>query len=128
MWGRDEDDVSSNFRELFNLVETVEEEAGAGHLRHTELWLFTDNTTAESCFVKGSSTSKLLHGLILRLRKVEMEYGVTLFLVHCAGTRMIEQGTDGLSRGTLLRVYYLARICCHSLTLPSRLWIDIHAS
>ena len=102
LWGRDVDDASSNFRELFNLVETVEEEAGAGYLRHTELWLFTDNTTAESCFVKGSSTSKLLHGLILRLRKVEMEYGVTLFLVHCAGTRMIEQGTDGLSRGTLL--------------------------
>ena len=58
LWGRDVDDASSNFRELFNLVETVEEEAGAGHLRHTELWLFTESTTAESCFVKGSSTSK----------------------------------------------------------------------
>ena len=102
LWSSDEDDVSSNFRELFNLVQTVEEEALAGHLKHTELWLFTDNSTAESCFVKGSSTSKLLHGLILRLRKVEMEYGVTLFLVHCAGIRMIAQGTDGLSRGTLL--------------------------
>ena len=47
-----EDDASSNFRELFNLGETVEKEAGAGHLCHTELWLFTNNTTVESCFVK----------------------------------------------------------------------------
>ena len=35
LWGRDEDDGSSNFRELFNLVQTVEEEAMAGHLKHT---------------------------------------------------------------------------------------------
>lgn len=31
-----------------------------------------------------------------------MEHGLTLFLVHIAGTRMIAQGTDGLSRGLLL--------------------------
>ena len=102
LWGRDEDDASSNFRELFNLVQTMEEETMSGHLRHTQLWLSTENSTAESCFVKGSSTSKLLHGLILRLRKVEMEYGVTIFLVHCTGARVVAQGTDGLLRGTLL--------------------------
>jgi len=67
LWGRDEDDASSNFRELLNLVQIVEEEALVGHLNHIELWLFTDNSTAESCFVKGSSTPKLLHGLVLRL-------------------------------------------------------------
>ena len=102
LWGRDQDDTSSNFKELLNLVHTVEEEAAVGHLQHAELWLFTDNSTAENCFVRGSSKSKLLHELVLRLRKVEMDYGVSLFLVHCAGTRMIAQGTDGLSRGTLL--------------------------
>ena len=31
-----------------------------------------------------------------------MDYGFTLHVVHVAGTRMIEQGTDGLSRGALL--------------------------
>ena len=31
-----------------------------------------------------------------------MDYGVSLFLVHCAGMIMIAQGTNGLSRGTLL--------------------------
>ena len=46
--------------------------------------------------------SKLLHDLVLRLRRAEMDYGFTLHVVHVAGTRMIEHGTDGLSRGALL--------------------------
>ena len=102
LWGSDEESASSNYRELLNLVETVEEEANQGHLRDTELWLFTDNSTAESCFARGNSSSKKLHELIVRLRKVEMEAGLNLQLVHVAGTRMIAQGTDGLSRGVLL--------------------------
>ena len=102
LWGKDTEDASSNYRELRNLVETVEEEARQGHLRGCELWIFTDNSTAEACFHKGSSSSKALHELVLRLRKVEIDTGMKLFIVHCAGTRMIEQGTDALSRGSLL--------------------------
>ena len=102
LWGKDAEDASSNYRELRNLVETVEGEAAEDHMRECELWVFTDNSTAESCFHKGSSSSKLLHELVLRLRKVEMETGMTLYVVHCAGTRMIAQGTDALSRGSLL--------------------------
>ena len=51
---------------------------------------------------KGSSSSRKLHDLILRLRLAEMKYGLNIHLVHVAGTRMIAQGTDGLSRGSLL--------------------------
>ena len=102
LWGADAENASSNYRELRNLVETVEEEAQQGHLKGAELWLFTDNSTSESCFVKGSSSSPLLHELILRLRKVEVDVGFSLYFVHVAGTRMIDQGTDGLSRGMLL--------------------------
>eukprot|EP00957_Ditylum_brightwellii_P175586 13369066-Ditylum_brightwellii.AAC.1 len=29
-----------------------------------------------------------------------MHYGCIIHLTHCAGTRMIEQGTDGLSWGS----------------------------
>lgn len=101
IWGRDEEDKSSNYRESKNLVDTVEEEVYAGRLNQAELWLFTDNSTAASCFVKGSSTLELLHELILRLRELEMRADLKLFLVHVAGTRMIAQGTDGLSRGMM---------------------------
>ena len=65
VWGSDADDKSSNYRELRNLVEAVEEEARKGGLDHAKLWIFTDNSTAESCFVRGSSTSELLHELVL---------------------------------------------------------------
>lgn len=102
LWAADTSDQSSNFRELLNLVETIEEEGAVGNLANTEIWLFTDNATAESCFHKGSSSSQLLHGLILRLRKAELDHRLVLYLVHVAGKRMIAQGTDGLSRGLLL--------------------------
>ena len=102
IWGSDNEDKSSNYRELCNLVETIEEEAEEGHLKDGELWIFTDNSTAESCFFRSGSTSKTLHELVLRLRKAEMSYSFSLHLVHVAGTRMIAQGTDGLSRGSFL--------------------------
>ena len=101
VWGRDEEDKSSNYRELCNLVDAVEDEARAGRLEHSELWMFTDYSPAESCFTRGSSTSSLLHGLVLRLRKVEMDIGLKIQMVHVAGTRMIAQGMDGLSRGMM---------------------------
>ena len=102
VWGKDAEDASSNYRELRNLVETVEKEATSGALDGNELWIFTDNSTAESCFVRGGSSSKKLHALVLRLRLVEMRGRFTLHIVHVAGTRMIAQGTDGLSRGSFL--------------------------
>jgi hypothetical protein len=89
LWGKDAEDQSSNYRELRNLVETVEEEAMAGYLTRGELWLFTDNSTAKGCFFRGGSSSKLLHELVLRLRTTELEYDLTLHVVHVAGTRMI---------------------------------------
>ena len=55
IWGSDVEDKSSNYRELRNLVETIEEEVAAGRLTDAKLWMFTDNTTAEGCFAKGSS-------------------------------------------------------------------------
>jgi hypothetical protein len=70
VWGSDVDDESSNFRELANLVEDTEEEARIGNLTETEYYLFTDNSTAESAFYKGTSSSKKLHSLILRLQKL----------------------------------------------------------
>lgn len=102
IWGPDVESESSNYRELANLVLTVEEEAAAGNLDMAEFFLFTDNSTAESAFYKGSSSSKKLHALVLRLRKVELRHGMTLHVIHVSGKRMIAQGTDGCSRGVLL--------------------------
>jgi hypothetical protein len=59
LWGRDEEESSSKYRELCNLVEMVEEEAELGYLTHGELWIFTNNSTAESCFFHGGSSSRV---------------------------------------------------------------------
>ncbi len=83
-------------------METVEEEAAARYLRDGELWMFTNNFTTESCFFKGGSSSKLLHELVLQLRRIELSAKFVLHMVHVAGTWMIAQGTNGLSWGTFL--------------------------
>jgi hypothetical protein len=102
LWSSKEEEESSNYKELINLVNTVSSEARAGRLNNCEFFLFTDNSTAESCFYKGTSKSKLLHSLVLSLRMLEMEYGMSIYIVHISGTRMIAQGTDGCSRGSLM--------------------------
>jgi hypothetical protein len=90
---------SSNYRELRNLVEALESAYSDGLLANREIFMFTDNSTAEAAFFKGSSSSELLFELVLRLRKLEMSGDCIIHMIHVAGTRMIHQGTDGLSRG-----------------------------
>jgi hypothetical protein len=102
VWGPDEESESSNYQELTNLVEDTEAEAASGRLREAELFLFTDNSTAESAFYKGSSSSKKLHSLVLRLHKLSIDYQVIIHMIHISGKRMIAQGTDGCSRGVLM--------------------------
>jgi hypothetical protein len=102
VWGSDADGESSNYRELRNLVESLEVETKEGKLRDTEVFLFTDNSTAEAVFYRGTSSNRKLFNLVLRLHRLEMDFGLVLHLIHVAGTRMKDQGTDGLSRGDLL--------------------------
>jgi hypothetical protein len=90
---------SSNYRELLNLVEYIEAINAKGLLDGCELFMFTDNSTAEAAYFKGTSSSELLFELVLRLRVVQMAGNCMLHMIHVAGTRMIWQGTDGLSRG-----------------------------
>jgi hypothetical protein len=101
LWGRDVESMTSNYRELRNLVEVLEDGVASGTLKHSEIFLFTDNFTAEAAFYRGNSDSRPLFELILRLRQLDMEGSIRLHVTHIAGARMISQGTDGLSRGDL---------------------------
>jgi hypothetical protein len=56
-WNTEYSSESSNFRELANLVFALEEAQQRGELRNTEVFIFKDNSTAESAFFKGTSTS-----------------------------------------------------------------------
>lgn len=93
------EETSSNWKELCNLIESVERWYDAGWLSKNELWLFTDNSTAENAFWKGTSKSRKLFELVLRIKKLEMRGDFVMHVVHVSGLRMIQQGTDGISRG-----------------------------
>jgi hypothetical protein len=62
---------------------SLEKAAAAGLLSNTEVWLFTNNTTAEAAYFRGSSKSRQLHGLVLRLRLLEMSSASSSGLFMC---------------------------------------------
>ena len=99
VWSCAEAEESSNYRELANLVETLEEHITTSDAKGIELFIFTDNSTAEAAFYKGTSSSIKLFDLVVRLKSLEMDHSCLIHFVHIAGTRMISQGTDGISRG-----------------------------
>ena len=70
-------------------------------LKGKEVFIFTNNLVAESIASKGSLSSPLLFELVVRLYKLEMQFLCKIQVVHMAGTCMIQQGTDGLSRGDM---------------------------
>ncbi len=89
LWGQDADHVSSNYKELRNLVDAFEDGLQTGELLHTELFIFTDNSTAEGAFYKGNADSCLLFDLVLRLHQIDMSSSIKLHVTHIAGMQMI---------------------------------------
>lgn len=59
----------------------------------------TDWIRLQDHFLSGNSKSLSLFRLVLRLRKLQLNFNFKLHVFHVDGTRMIEQGSDGLSRG-----------------------------
>jgi hypothetical protein len=102
IWGVEGEDSTSNWRESKNLACYLEAKGAKGELVGKEIFLFTDNTTAESIAHKGSSSSPLLYDIVVRLTCVAMKYQCSVEIIHVSGKRMISQGTDGLSRGDML--------------------------
>ena len=96
------EESSSNYRELRNLVESLEMSGASGELNGKEVFLFTDNSTAEAVAAKGSLTSPLLYELVVRLFQLSSTFLCSVNIIHVAGTRIINQGSDGLSRGDML--------------------------
>jgi hypothetical protein len=103
LWDDKAAEQSSNWREFYNQVLGVERGLEKGTItKGTELFLFTDNFVTERAYFSGTSKSKTLFELILRLQHLEMKGELFVHLIWVAGTRMIEQGTDGVSRGDLV--------------------------
>jgi hypothetical protein len=65
------------------------------------MFLFTDNSTPASALFKGNMLSQKLFNMILRFQKIQIAHDAEIVVSHVAGTRMIAQGTDTVSRGAL---------------------------
>jgi len=64
---------SSNFRETANLVMRLKQMIEKGSFEWGyEAFVFTDNSTTEKTTYRGSLKSKLVHNMVLDLRKMEM--------------------------------------------------------
>ena len=54
------EETSSNWKELDNMTESLEEEGEKGVLRNVAIFFFVDNETVESGYAKGNSSSPSL--------------------------------------------------------------------
>ena len=97
-WCTLEAEESSNFRELQNLIQGLRDFLVRHSISGAEIFLFTDNSVAESAYWKGNSSSRKLFELVLELRILARDHCLILHVIHVSGKRMIAQGTDGLSR------------------------------
>jgi hypothetical protein len=102
VWNADFAEGGSNLREAQNQVNNLIREIRAG--MHDgrwicELWAFTDNGCWSAVWLKGLSTAKHLFELVLKLKIECRIHEVYLHVCHILGTRMIESGVDGWSRG-----------------------------
>jgi hypothetical protein len=88
-------------------------------LNDAQLFLFTDNKVTESVFIKGSSSSRKMYEMVLELRQLELEANLDIQLIHVAGTRLIANSIDGLSRGEVL---------LEKIRDPENLQVPLHLS
>jgi hypothetical protein len=101
-WRTEDSEKSSNNREMKNCYKFLKREADALRLTGREVWLCTENEVTERAYYKGLSSSKDLFEIILKIRLLAIKFQFLLHLPHIAGTRMIQSGVDGLSRGEIL--------------------------
>jgi hypothetical protein len=81
-----------------NLVEAIVLMVVEHKLRGSEIFIFTNNSTAEAAFWKGTSKPEALFQLVLRLKELELDFNLHLHIVGVRRKQMIAEGTDGLSR------------------------------
>jgi hypothetical protein len=65
------------------------------------VWLYTDNTVTKRAWYNGTSHDLALFELVLELKYEMLAGNFVLRVVHVAGTRMLGEGTDALSRGEI---------------------------
>jgi hypothetical protein len=101
---------TSNWKELRTLVEVLRQEPVIGsRFRHHKVFYFTDNMVTYDVVRKGTSRSPRLQALVRELKRLELAHGCQLEVIHVPGDVLIDEGTDGLSRGVWNTALQVAR-------------------
>jgi hypothetical protein len=103
---------SSNWKELATLKQTlirIKRDRGRKTVQGTVVFYFTDNSGVYWIAAAGSSRAAHLHRLIVEIRLLEIELDCFLQVIHVPGLVLIEQGTDGLSRGIWMSALHSLR-------------------
>lgn len=91
---------SSNWKELNTLNLTLTQlEQHPKAVRETTVFYFTDNIVTYFICSAGSSTNPVLHQLVESILLRALRLQCDLQVIHVPGKLLIQQGTDGLSRG-----------------------------
>jgi hypothetical protein len=85
-------------------MEKEHKQVHEGRLQGLTLFSFTDNLVTYYIVQSGSSLSSELHKLIREIKRLELLLGCRVEVVHVPCTMMIDQGTDGCSRGLPMAV------------------------
>ena len=95
---------SSNWKKLNTLLETIKRLTTEVNfdLNRCTTFYFTNSITAYWIAASGCSSIPRLHVLMAKIKQLEAKYNFFLHVIHVPGVVMIEQGTDGLSRGIWL--------------------------
>ena len=81
-------------------METLEDLGREKGLDGREVFLCTNNMVSDSIATAGSSRLETIYDLVVQIHCFLIRYMCQIRFIHVAGTRMIDQGTDGLSRST----------------------------
>ena len=71
-WTSSISEISSNYKDLRNLMEALEKDIREGKLKDCEVFLVTDNIETEDDFYRVFLSSKTLFNLVFRLCKLEL--------------------------------------------------------
>jgi hypothetical protein len=102
VWGARAKSQTSNWKEARTILESLLQERLTGRLQGRLVFFMTDNLVSYYIVNQGSSRSASLHALVMEIKEICEALGCMLEVVHVPGRLMIDQGTDGLSRGLWL--------------------------
>jgi hypothetical protein len=95
---------SSNWKEMRTLLATLEHVKATrrADITNVTFFYFTDNIVTYFAVTARSSTSPGLHSMVEAIKKLEIELGITLEVVHVPGTTIIKERTNGLSQNLVV--------------------------